>query len=191
MKTIALCNFKGGSGKTTSAAFLAHAFAQLGRSVVVVDADPQGSLLRWSEEADWGIPTLALPTKTIHRQLPGIVGDRYDIALIDTPGFNDRTGIVYAAIRAADLVVLPMAPTMMELERVPHVLAAVDEVAVSRDIELPHRVLLNRTITNASSTQVIRDQLAELGCDVLPTAIPRREVIGQALGEPVEGPLYG
>lgn len=43
-KTIALCNRKGGVGKTTSTISLAHTFqSQFGKSVVVVDTDPQAS----------------------------------------------------------------------------------------------------------------------------------------------------
>lgn len=43
-KVIALCNRKGGVGKTTSTISLAHTFqSQFGKSVVVVDTDPQAS----------------------------------------------------------------------------------------------------------------------------------------------------
>lgn len=42
--TIALCNQKGGVGKTTSAFHLARAGVLQGKTVLVVDADPQGNL---------------------------------------------------------------------------------------------------------------------------------------------------
>ena len=47
MRTIALSNNKGGSGKTTTTVSLAAAFAEHGLRVLVVDLDPQGSATDW------------------------------------------------------------------------------------------------------------------------------------------------
>lgn len=47
MRTIAITNNKGGSGKTTTTVNLAAAFAERGLRVLVVDLDPQGSATEW------------------------------------------------------------------------------------------------------------------------------------------------
>ena len=47
MTVIAVCNQKGGSGKTTMAINLAGAFAAEDKGVLLMDMDPQGSALDW------------------------------------------------------------------------------------------------------------------------------------------------
>lgn len=204
MQTITVMNIKGGTGKTTSTAYLAHAFRDLGRRVLIVDADPQGSITEWSEEADWPIPTLELAVPDLHKRLPGITGrDRYDVVLIDTPPYPKRRrsgpqqpseipGIVESAARAADSVVIALGPTMMELAKLPEVLRTLEAAAAKRSGPQQVRALLNRVVWNANSTGVTRRAAVAQGCQVLTVEIPfRQATIGQSYGAPITGPLHG
>lgn len=182
-RVITTLNLKGGSAKTTSAAFLAHAMTGRGRRVVLVDADPQGSALRWQGLAGWPVPVMGLASTTLHRQLWGVVDrDRFDLVVIDTPPLEERDGIVASALRVATDVVVPMAPTMMELDRIGPVWKAVEDSAGHRDDDPNVFVLLNRVVPNASSTDAIRGVLQGQGRRVMTATIPRREAYAQAFG---------
>jgi len=78
---LTVANLKGGTSKTTSAAFLAHALAERGRRVLVVDADPQASITRWAEMAEWRLPVVGKATGRLHVELEEIVGDRFDTSM--------------------------------------------------------------------------------------------------------------
>lgn len=182
MKTITIANLKGGSAKTTTTAYLAHAFAAAGRAVLAVDSDPQGSLLRWSEADGWAVPTTGLPVRNMHTRIKGIVTPSTDIVCIDTPPLDEQAGIVYGALRAADVIVVTMAPTTAEFERLPDVWAAIEDVESLRVKQPAVAVLLNRTVSGATSTAAFREQIAGAGHHVLATTIPRREGYAQAFG---------
>ncbi|WP_236738122.1 AAA family ATPase, partial [Mycobacteroides abscessus] len=95
---IVVANLKGGSTKTTTAAFMLHALAEAGLSALGVDADGENeSLLSWSEAGGWSVPVIGLPVTDLHRKLPGIAGDRYDAVVIDTPPMKERRGVVGSA----------------------------------------------------------------------------------------------
>jgi chromosome partitioning protein len=190
--TIAVVNLKGGSSKTTTAAHLSAELHAAGLRVLTVDADPQGSSLRWSEAAAWPWATIGLPVRTLHTQLGGLLGG-HDVVVIDTPPLETQSGIVASALRAADLVIVPTAPTPIELERLPAVRQALDDVApLRRDGQPPPaRVLLTRTVANAASTPAWRASLVEDGWSVLKTAVPRLEAIAQSYGDPIRAHAGG
>lgn len=189
MIVLAVVNFKGGTGKTTSAAFLAHALHEQGRRVLVVDADPQGSAQRWNEHAGgWPVPVVGLASRTLHRQLAGVVGDRFDVVVIDTPPLADERGIVMSALQVATDVLVPVAPTPIECERMSVVRDALDAAADLRASGQPPRmaVLLTRTVAGAASTGVWREQLVEAGDRVLRVNVGRLERYSQAYGDPID-----
>jgi chromosome partitioning protein len=194
---IAVANLKGGTGKTTSTAYLAQAFRELKKTVLIVDADPQESIKEWAELSEWSVPTVALPSKLMHRNLNGIHRGRYDVVLIDTPPFYPRSkdeaekpppGIVHSALKSADLVVVPMAPTLVEYRRVAPTLNA---IATAGRPDQHVRFLLNRAVNNAGSTDAVRALLVNSGHRVFGPAIPRLESLAQSFAAPVTGNLHG
>jgi len=193
--SLALANLKPGTGKTTSAVWLAHVFAQAGNSVLLVDADPSGSALEWSDlaamdprlaspAAAFPFRIVALPSRELHRRVPEIAqGD--DVVIIDTPQLEDHASIARSALRYADEVVIPCAPSPIEINRTSPVRDEIADIASLRDQPARSAVLLNRCIARAHSTADAREALQDLGYDVLPTMVPRLEVYAQSFGLPI------
>jgi chromosome partitioning protein len=192
--SVALANLKPGTGKTTSAVWLAHVFAQAGNAVLLVDADPSGSALEWSDLAamDPGLPPqaafpfriVALPSRELHRRIPEIA-QTDDVVIIDAPQLEDHAGIARSALRYADEILIPCAPSPIEINRTTPVRDEISEIEAVRDSPARSAILLNRCITRAHSTADAREALEGLGYDVLGTAVPRLEVYAQSFGLPI------
>ncbi len=194
--SLALANLKPGTGKTTSAVWLAHVFAQAGNSVLLVDADPSGSALEWSDlaamdphlaapEAAFPFRIVALPSRELHRRLPEIA-QADDVVIIDAPQLEDHAGIARSALRYADEILIPCAPSPIEINRTTPVRDEIAEISLIREQPARSAVLLNRCIARAHSTVDAREALENLGYDVLDTVVPRREVYAQSFGMPIK-----
>jgi len=115
MKIITIAQQKGGAGKTTVAAHVAVSLMQTGKRVGLVDIDPQGSLTAWyslrEKKFGKGFTGVAFIAGAGWR-LDSIIAqakDNYDFLVIDSPPHTETES--KAAIRAADLVLVPMQPS--------------------------------------------------------------------------------
>ena len=79
---LTLGNRKGGVGKSTSAVYLACLLAKDSRTLIV-DADPQGSILSWSEEAGEGFPAAVVQwaTRDLAKRVTDVAGDYQHIVI--------------------------------------------------------------------------------------------------------------
>lgn len=181
---IALANLKGGSGKTTSAAFLAHALHEQGRRVIAVDADPLAVLAKWEglSQAAWPFPVLAMPSKTLHKDLPGVIRGRADAVVIDTPGNIIQQEIIIAAIRVATHVVIPIAPSRLEEMLLSDVAYVIDR-AINKG-NPPHVILMiNRAVAQSNSLAVYQKHYPQFGFDVFPSIVTNRQQFVTAAGQ--------
>ena len=110
---IALLNQKGGVGKTTLALHLAGEWAGRGKRITLLDADPQGSALDWSQQRSRSdLPRLfgvvGLARDTLHREAPELARN-VDHVVIDGP--PRVAGLMRSALLAADLVLIPVQPS--------------------------------------------------------------------------------
>ena len=116
-KVVTVAQQKGGSGKTTLAVNLAVEFRRRGLRVALLDTDPQGSLGRWfmarrdrlgepgmefSTASAWGV---GYECEKLRKQA--------DVVIVDTPPKVDAD--LRPALREADLVLVPVAASMVDL----------------------------------------------------------------------------
>jgi chromosome partitioning protein len=123
---IAVANQKGGCGKTTLAMNIAGMLRHEGQlKVLVIDADPQASAQHWAMQAgDQGIgfEVMTHPHEDIHRKVRQMSAKDYDVILIDCPpgasqavtGKDSQTSISRMALLAADLILVPVRPSMLD-----------------------------------------------------------------------------
>jgi chromosome partitioning protein len=114
MRTIAFVTQKGGSGKSTLASSLAVAARQLGEKVFVVDMDPQASLLNWSKTRGTDdVPVVAANAAMLPALLQELEKKGFTLAILDTPGAGGPESA--AAMKAADLNIIPSRPSLFDL----------------------------------------------------------------------------
>jgi len=123
MKTIAFVNSKGGTGKSTLAAAVGVAAEASGEKVFMIDLDPQGSLSAWGERRKADTPAVdRIAPDRLPAAIAGLAAGGYTLAIIDTPGLD--TPATAAAMRAADLSLIPARASTLDLEATRPTLAA-------------------------------------------------------------------
>ena len=123
LKTIAFVNSKGGTGKSTLAAAVGVAAEATGEKVFMIDLDPQGSLSAWGERRKADTPAVdRIAPDRLPAAIAGLAEGGYTLAIIDTPGLD--TPATAAAMRAADLSLIPARASTLDLEATRPTLAA-------------------------------------------------------------------
>jgi chromosome partitioning protein len=117
VKKIALIAQKGGVGKTTLAVNLAVAAETAGLLTVLFDLDHQESAVTWSERRGAETPHVEFLTE---RRLPdGLIAAEkqgFALAIIDTPPAAGPQALT--AAQAADLVLVPCRPSLVDLDAI-------------------------------------------------------------------------
>jgi chromosome partitioning protein len=137
---VALVNLKGGVGKTTSTLYFAAVAEKRGEKPIVLDADNERSALEWAEAGELPFDVLEAKKDGLARQARALANEGHTV-IIDAPP-NSRE-VLWAAAAVADRVVVPVAPTGVDVNRLRATLEVLLDVEATRG-ELDTSILLTR-----------------------------------------------
>lgn len=177
---ISLLNQKGGCGKTTLATHLAGDLASPYSHVLLVDADPQGSALDWSQKRVLlGLPrrfgVVGLSRETLHQEVPQIARHAQHV-IIDGP--PRVTALARSAILASDLVVVPVQPSPYDVWACNEIVSLVTEARIFKPA-LRTAFVINRRIVGTVIGRDVRTALGEYPLRVLNSVVSQRVLFAE------------
>jgi chromosome partitioning protein len=178
---IALLNQKGGVGKSTLSSHIADYLARTGKRVLLVDADPQGSALDWSESRPENprFPVIGLPKASLHKEL-AIMAKDYDAVLIDGPPRVNE--IAKSAIAASDIVLIPVQPSPYDVWAAKEIVDLIEEVSQFKE-NLKTAFVINRKIANTAIGRDVADALAVYPIPVLKSSVCQRVAFAESAAQ--------
>ena len=157
MRTVLVASSKGGAGKTTVATNLAAWFALDGKRTALLDADRQHSATRWAEKRA-GMDTAVLPIDGTRKGWKDRLPSDIERLVVDAAA-GDMAGDLEAVLDKADAVLVPVNPSMIDLEATVPFLNSLATVARVKKGKLPVALVGNRLKPWTSASQQAMGQL--------------------------------
>lgn len=176
MQTIALVCQKGGAGKTTLAIHLAVEAVASGVRTLLLDLDPQASAARWADrrhDAARDVDVAVEASVRLDAALRQAEREGYGLVVLDTAPHADQASL--QAARAADLVLVPVRCSILDLDAVG---ASLDLCTLARR---PAVVVLNAAPIRSRVVQEAAETVTKLGGAVAESIIRERVALRHAL----------
>lgn len=164
---IALVSQKGGTGKTTVALTLGVCARQAGKTVLMLDLDPQGNLSAWGKKREDGrLLTFSTHIAALPQLLEQAKEQKVDWVILDTAAGTDTSAA--AAVAVAGLVLIACRPSQFDLE------AIANTVRLCLLRKVTPQVVLTQLDLQGTMQREARQRLSELGVSVLPGGLSAR-----------------
>lgn len=182
-KIISIGNQKGGVGKSTVTMQLAGALSRCGFKVLVVDADEQATVTKWSamsEETPFpaSVVGLAAAGAKLHREIQKFV-DLYDFIIVDCPP-SVSAPTPQSAFLVSDLVLIPTRPSLADIWAVQETIKLIERARAVND-GVRTAILLNAKQPNTQMGRDAADVLAGFEAPLLKTAFHLRQAYPQSV----------
>ena len=172
---ITLAHQKGGVGKSTICTNLRSLFSESGYKTVLIDIDPQGSLIKlgrmFASQENRDIEnTIGRDTFSSYEDLQKLI-EPYDIAIIDTPPYLSKE--LEDVFALTNLILIPCKASPLDYLAIHDTLNLIRE-AQKQNPKLHSAVVLTMTITGTDFTKNIRLELEQTEFPVLKSEIGNR-----------------
>ncbi len=187
-KTVVFFNKKGGPGKTTLSMNVAATLA-LDARVLVIDADPQASATKWfnaaPESRPFPVPVVGYSQGKVNLTVQKFAPS-HDFIVVDTPpSALAENMITRSALLVADLAVIPVVPSPLDLWQaleVKTLLLDVNTMRESVDLPpLPARLVLNRLQAGTVLGRDVQEVLAEFDIPLFETMVHQRQIYARSV----------
>lgn len=173
---LALASLKGGTGKTTVGLNLAVTAEESGIPTVVIDVDPQQASAKWGDLralSGRGPTVISAMAARLPQALTSASQMGAELIVIDTAAHAE--GILVSTIEAADLVLVPCRPTIVDLQY----LAATLQLATFRKRNTA--VLLNAVQPRTSDRVQAEGALTDMGVNLVPVSVSNLVAYARAI----------
>ena len=162
---IVLATSKGGAGKTTLATCLAAHWHNIGMKVAIIDADPQGSIIKsYDPEGPMGcIKVFSDPETTIGETISE-KKKNFDLIIVDTGGFSNQTAAM--ALVNADLALIPSKASSLDIQRAIETHRLVKDLSFTPERSgnpITYRMVLTMTVQGTVIARQVKQDLKEMG----------------------------
>jgi chromosome partitioning protein len=189
---IAVLNQKGGSGKTTLSVNLARAYTKRNIKTILIDTDNQGSAQKWHERCNGElIDMTCISIKTLDKDIVKYTY-MYDRIIID--GIPQISPITIAAIKCADLILIPVQPSPYDIWATGDLIRNVkDRISFSKGYVKAYFVV-SRKITGTNLAKEIEEELENYELPVLKNGTSQRVAYPTSVDKGLtvlDGEFYG
>lgn len=179
MPTIAFLSQKGGAGKTTLATCVARQLQLDGRDVILIDSDPQGSARDWRAATEQEtVLVVGLDRPTLEKDVKALSGSSNKWVIIDGAPRNEAMTV--SAIKAADLVVIPMQPSPYDVWATEDLVSVIKARQEVTDGKPKAAFVLSRVIRRTELSRDVHSALDEMGIPVFHADITQRQIYPKA-----------
>jgi len=149
---------KGGAGKSTTCLDLTRGLQLLGFKVLLIDGDPQKTIMKWYKETEIDINVIEAKEGTIHKIVPNYI-NQYDYIIIDTAAKIDN--VTSSALKIAETVIIPIQPSQWDIDSMEDI---IDEITskIDRGENLKRAAfvvtqILSRTLMGKEIREVLKN----------------------------------